>query len=108
MLEPTQIGDWTVHRRLGAGGMGVVFEVSRDGGERLALKLMNIMDDEGKLRFDREFRALQRLEHDNVVEVFEKGEFDSRPFFTMQLVKGTPLDVWVGSVGGGADVPTEE
>jgi serine/threonine protein kinase len=88
--------------------MGVVFEVSRDGGERLALKLMNIMDDEGKLRFDREFRALQRLEHDNVVEVFEKGEFESRPFFTMQLVKGMPLDVWVGSAGGGADVPTEE
>ena len=53
MLElPRSIGDWTVHRRLGSGGMGVVFEVSRGDGHG-ALKLMNIVDTESKVRFER-------------------------------------------------------
>ena len=88
--------------------MGVVFEVSRGDGPRRALKLMNIVDTESKVRFEREFRALKRLKHDNVVEVFEAGQHEGRPFFTMQLVDGVPLDVFVGAASGGADQATQE
>ena len=88
--------------------MGVVFEVSRGDGPRRALKLMNIVDTESKVRFEREFRALKRLKHDNVVEVFEAGQHEGRPYFTMQLVDGVPLDVFVGAASGGADQATQE
>ena len=64
---------------------------------------MNIVDTESKARFEREFRALQRLRHENVVKVFETGEYEGRPYFTMQLVQGVPLDVFVGAAAGGAD-----
>jgi len=108
MQTPRSIGEWTVHRRLGSGGMGVVFEVSRNDEARCALKLMNIVDEESKSRFDREFRALQRIAHDNVVQVYETGEYKGRPYFTMQLIEGVPLDVFVGAAAGGADVATQE
>lgn len=81
--------------RLGRGGTASVFVVrdSRDG--RLsALKLLRVhgADPESvATRFRREFRALARLHHPNLLRVEEWGLHEGRPWFTMELVDGEDL-----------------
>lgn len=59
----------------------------------VALKLLRPIGDDpsGRMRFRREFRALQRLDHPNVLRVHEWGLAGSRPWFTMELVAGDDL-----------------
>src|SRR5207253_8862017 len=57
-----------VLRRLGEGGMGIVYEaLDRDRGERVALKQLRGRTGDALVRFKREFRALQDVHHDNLV-----------------------------------------
>jgi hypothetical protein len=82
---------YRVIRRLGAGGMGVVYE-AEDGerGQRVALKTLRYPDADTLYRMKQEFRALADLSHRNLVALHELvvGE---RCFFTMELVRGTDL-----------------
>ncbi|MAO82891.1 MAG: hypothetical protein CMH50_03275 [Myxococcales bacterium] len=95
MELPQQIGTWKVVRRLGAGGMGTVFEVIDASGTVRALKLLNVLEEAATRRFLREYRALARLRHPNVVRVYDTGQHDKRPFFTMDLVEGQDFDEWL-------------
>jgi serine/threonine protein kinase len=77
-------------RRLGAGGMGVVYEArDRETGARTALKTVRKLSAETILRFKSEFRALQDLRHPNLVTLGELFEDRGRWFFTMELLEGT-------------------
>src|SRR4051794_23006781 len=83
-------------RLLGAGGMGLVYEVlDRAHRSRLALKTLRHLDADTLLRFKNEFRAVQDLRHPNLVSLgelyCEAGEW----FFTMELVDGVELLRWV-------------
>ena len=95
MELPQRIGNWTVVRRLGAGGMGTVFEVIDSAETVRALKLLNVSEEVASRRFLREYRALARLRHPNVVRVYDIGQHDKRPYFTMDLVKGQSFDEWL-------------
>ncbi|MCW5978362.1 MAG: protein kinase [Bryobacteraceae bacterium] len=78
-----------VIRRLGAGGMGVVYEVHdnlRDA--RLALKTLQVLNPEGLHRFKSEFRVLAGITHPNLVSLYELIGSGSDWFFTMELVEG--------------------
>jgi hypothetical protein len=76
-------------RRLGAGGMGVVYEaLDRDQGAHVALKTLRSFDARTILLFKREFRALEGLHHPNLVQLGELVEEHGRWFFTMELVRG--------------------
>jgi hypothetical protein len=78
--------------KLGEGGMGAVYEaLDRERGERLALKVVVGADATGLQRFKHEFRALQDLEHPNLVRLGELHEADGEWFITMELVPGTDL-----------------
>ena len=78
-----------IRRRLGEGGMGVVFEAyDRDHEELVALKTMHRMGGHALARFKREFHALHDLSHPNLVELGELFDGESGPFFTMELVRG--------------------
>jgi serine/threonine protein kinase len=78
-----------VMRRIGAGGMGEVYEAfDRDHGSRVALKLLTTLTSETLLRFKNEIRALHDLEHPNVVSFGELLEDQGRWFFTMEFVDG--------------------
>jgi eukaryotic-like serine/threonine-protein kinase len=78
-----------VVRRLGAGGMGVVYEaVDLQRGSRVALKTLRALDAAGLLRFKDEFRALQDLQHPNLISLGELIEEHGQWFFTMELVAG--------------------
>jgi serine/threonine protein kinase/tetratricopeptide (TPR) repeat protein len=77
-------------RRLGAGGMGVVYEAhDRELGATVALKTLRLPPSgEFVLLFKNEFRALQDIQHRNLVELYELLEQDGQWFFTMELLDG--------------------
>ena len=78
-----------VVRRLGAGGMGVVYEaLDRDRGEHVALKVLPQVTGEALLRFKHEFRAAQEVVHPGLVRLGELFEERGAWFFTMELVAG--------------------
>jgi predicted ATPase len=88
------VGRWCVQGELGRGGMAVVLDVIDEAnGETAALKLMlpGAPNEEITRRFRREFRALHRLDHPNVLHVFETGTYDDRPYFVMERVGGQCL-----------------
>src|SRR5262249_28109729 len=76
-------------RRLGAGGMGVVYEaIDREKSTHVALKTLRHMNPEGVFRFKNEFRALQDVQHPNLVSLDELIEEEGQWFLTMELVNG--------------------
>lgn len=81
---------FTVIRRLGQGGMGTVYEVlDRERNTRLALKTLTTLNADTLLLFKNEFRALQDIQHPNLVRLGELFEEAGQWFFTMELVEGT-------------------
>ena len=82
-------GRFTIQRRIGAGGMGVVYEAfDRDRGHVVALKKLLGTDATAIYRLKSEFRALADVVHPNLVRLYELvGEGDEW-FFTMELVDG--------------------
>lgn len=82
-----------IRRRLGQGGMGVVYE-AWDGvvGERVALKTLSHMGPNAIYRFKKEFRRACELRHPNLVQLKELHANPVSWFFTMELVEGQDLD----------------
>lgn len=90
---PQQLGRFKVGRRIGAGGMGVVYgghdpELARP----VAIKLLH---ERSQDRLRREAQALARLDHPNVVQVYEVGSSDHGVYVAMQLVRGGSLGAWL-------------
>jgi tetratricopeptide (TPR) repeat protein len=87
--------------KLGAGGMGVVY-LAHDPqlDRRVAVKLLTgvsrrAADSPGQSRLLREAQAMARLNHPNVITVYEVGEHDGDVFLAMELVDGTTLKDWL-------------
>ncbi|TMQ13003.1 MAG: hypothetical protein E6J90_29560 [Deltaproteobacteria bacterium] len=86
---PTLPMRFTVLRQLGAGGMGTVYEaLDRAHGTHVALKVLQRVSPDAILRFKREFRALQSLEHPNLVRLGELVVDGEQWAFTMELLDG--------------------
>jgi serine/threonine protein kinase/tetratricopeptide (TPR) repeat protein len=88
-----RIGPYKILRKLGEGGMGVVF-IAED--ERLhravAIKMIrDAGDSSARERFFREARAAASLNHPNVCQLFDIGDEDGKPFLVMELLEGEPL-----------------
>ena len=103
---PTEIGEFKILSVLGKGGMGVVYEAEQQNPERrVALKVLRggRLADEMQLRlFRREAQTLARLIHPNIAALYEAGRTDDGlSFFTMELVRGEPLDKYVLDRMGG-------
>ena len=94
--SPQMIGRFEVLRPLGRGGMGEVF-AARDPelGRSVAIKLVSGASSEHAMeRFAREGRALARLSHPNIVQVYEVGPYEGSMFIAMELVQGQTLQQW--------------
>jgi serine/threonine-protein kinase len=93
--HPASIGRYRVLDFLGQGAMGVVYRGRDDTLDRdVAIKVMSLgqgADAEGRARFLREARAAARLQHANIVTIYELGEQEGIPFIAMELLEGTDL-----------------
>ena len=95
-------GRFRVRRRLGAGGMGVVYEVDdRVRDEVVALKTFLRTGAGDLYRLKREFRSLADVTHPNLVCLYELFVDDGRCFFTMELVPGVSFVDYVRSAEPG-------
>ena len=98
---PRQIGNYEILETLGAGGMGVVYRAAQTGAleRQVALKLIRPGFDSQRVvaRFGSEQRALARMEHPNIAQVFDAGTEAGLPWFAMELVEGQPLHQWCDS-----------
>src|SRR3984893_1381500 len=91
---PPQISRYTIKSLIGRGGMGDLYLAHDPNTNRLvAIKLLNATLDSTELRerFAREARALAALNHPNIVNIYDTGEFDDSPFIVMEYVRGETL-----------------
>jgi serine/threonine protein kinase len=88
-------------RCIGEGGMGVVYEaLDRETKSHVALKTMRQLNGTALLHFKNEFRALQDIDHPNLVSLGELVQAGGRWFFTMELVEGDDFIRYVRTDGG--------
>ncbi|MEM8709863.1 MAG: serine/threonine-protein kinase [Planctomycetota bacterium] len=102
---PERIGEHRLVRRLGAGGMGVVFLAEEPGGGEVALKILRpeqLFFPRSRERFRREVDAVARLSHPGIVAVRSVAEDAESPYFTMEFVRGISLAELIRSVAGKA------
>ncbi|MBL4848473.1 MAG: serine/threonine protein kinase, partial [Planctomycetes bacterium] len=88
------IGHYQVVAELGRGGMGLVLQVRHgETGHEAALKLIlaGAASEEASVRFGREAEVLARVQHRNVVRVFELGHAPQGPYLVTELVEGQAL-----------------
>jgi len=95
LSKGTVIGHCRIVEKIGAGGMGEVY-LAEDTklNRKVALKFLSphlCQDEACRQRFEREAQAAAKLDHPNIVTVYEVGEFQGRPFFAMQHIEGQSL-----------------
>ena len=95
MEQPRTIGRYEVIERVGRGGMGVLYR-GRDPvlDREVAIKVMAgdfTADESARTRFYREARASARLQHRNIVTIFEFAEDNGTPYISMEFLRGMSL-----------------
>ncbi len=91
----TLLGQNRVEGHIGRGGMADVFAATHiETGEARAVKVLFASQQDAKdlARFRREFRALRRLDHPNVLRVFGRGVHGDRSWISMERIEGRSLD----------------
>jgi serine/threonine protein kinase len=102
-----RIAHYRILRRIGRGGMGIVYQAVDERDERMvALKVIREAEGPGdesavhlaeaRVRFDREAAILKSLLHVNVVAFLEIGEEDGTPWLAMEYLDGAPLTSFAG------------
>lgn len=92
-LATTLGSRYRIEARLGGGGMADVFEAYDEAlGRPVAVKLLRGIDDPAAARrFAEEIRLTARLNHPNVVRLFDAGEHDGSPYLVLERVAGGTL-----------------
>jgi len=92
---PCTLGDFELLEELGRGGMGIVYRANQKSLNReVALKMIlpgRLASREQRDRFQHEAQAAARLDHGGIVPVYEVGELENWPYFSMKLIEGQTL-----------------
>ena len=92
---PRQVGDYDILAEVGRGGMGVVYKARHRGLHRLAALKMVLAGEFAspaqELRFRLEAELAARVRHPNIIQVYEIGSYQDRPFLAMEWVEGGSL-----------------
>ena len=94
MGVPERIGRYQVLGELGQGAMGTVYRGRDEMLDRdVAVKVMSkgLADADARARFLREARAAAKLQHPNIVVIYELGEHEGAPFMALELLEGVDL-----------------
>ena len=96
----TLVGSYRILRKIGEGGMGLVFEAEqREPRRAVALKIIRggaFVSEDTVRMFRREAQTLARLRHPGIAAIYEAGRTeDGRHFFAMELVRGETLENWL-------------
>jgi serine/threonine protein kinase len=107
---PKRLGEFELLGELGSGGMGVVHRAWQPSLRReVAVKCLRPAGGRSKARFLREIRALGKVKHPNLVDVFASGSDGDELFYVMELVEGAPLSAVCERLqahAGGVDLTT--
>ena len=102
-LDGKTAGKWRIGKKIGEGGLGVVYEAFA-GEQRAAIKFLRPGMDAGSFRrrFLKERRILQGLEHPHIARLLDGGVDDTgRPYLVMEFVDGQPLDHYLSETKPG-------
>jgi serine/threonine protein kinase/Tfp pilus assembly protein PilF len=96
-----QLGRYVVLERIGSGGMGTVYSAfDPELDRKIAVKVLttrftgDTRGDNGARRLQREAQALARLQHPNVIPIYDVGNYDGRVYLAMAFVDGQTLGEW--------------
>lgn len=95
---PPDVPDYEILGELGRGGMGVVYKARHRRLKRtVALKLIRdrtLADAVVLARFRAEAEAVARLQHPNIVQIYDCGDYDGVPYLSLEYVAGGSLEAW--------------
>jgi len=94
MEHPSQVGKYKIEKFLGGGMSNVYRATDTVLGRVVAIKILkdqSMADPEAKARFLEEARTASKLSHENIINVFDFGEADGKPFMVMEFLEGESL-----------------
>src|ERR1700736_4944914 len=98
---PKKLGKYDVLDVVGRGGMGIVYKAIHPGiGRLVAIKMMTagFADDPDLLkRFYREAQSAGKLQHPNIVTIYDLGDQEATPYLVMEFLEGESLDLVIRS-----------
>ena len=96
ILIKKQIGGYKLSRKIGEGGMGEVYLAEQLTMHRtVALKILHAKwadDEEFRKRFLLEARAVGKLSHQNLIQVYDVGKYQGKYYFSMEFIDGVTVD----------------
>jgi serine/threonine protein kinase len=98
-LPLKRLGQYTLLAKLGEGGMGAVYKALHTRLQKVvALKILppdKLKDEDAVARFDREMRAVGKLDHPNIIAAHDAGDIDGHHYLVMEIVDGIDLSTLV-------------
>jgi len=91
------VGQYRLQEEIGAGGMGTVYKAHniKDKKHTVAVKVLKpelFKDKAQRTRFKQEAVIIDKLDHPNIIKIYERGEFRDKMYIAMELLKGKTLD----------------